>query len=51
MPFGKIGSAYPKASTDDDMPLVTFDGEPGTTVKFRQMNDPVMVRTKYIVKI
>ena len=27
-----------------DIPLVTFDGEPATTFKFRQYNDPVMVR-------
>ena len=26
-----------------DVPLVTFDGEPGTTFQFKQMNDPVMV--------
>ena len=26
-----------------DIPLVTFDGEPSTTFRFKQMNDPVMV--------
>ena len=30
--------------TITDIPLVTFDGEPATTFKFRQYNDPVMVR-------
>ena len=32
------------AGSTDDIPLVTFDGNPSTTFKFRQTNDPVMVR-------
>ena len=28
----------------EDIPLVTFDGNPLTTFEFRQTNDPVMVR-------
>ena len=28
----------------EDIPLVTFDGNPTTTFEFRQTNDPVMVR-------
>ena len=27
----------------EDIPLVTFDGNPTTTFEFRQTNDPVMV--------
>ena len=32
------------AVSTDNIPLVTFDGDPSTTFKFRQTNDPVMVR-------
>ena len=33
---------FPKQETM--IPLVTFDGNPETTFRFRQQNDPVMVR-------
>ena len=32
------------AAPVEDIPLVTFDGNPTTTFEFRQTNDPVMVR-------
>ena len=30
-------------SIDEEISLITFDGEPSTTFKFKQYNDPVMV--------
>ena len=32
----------------EDIPLVTFDGNPTTTFEFRQTNDPVMVSFAYL---
>ena len=31
--------------TSSEIALITFDGEPSTTFKFKQYNDPVMVRS------
>ena len=31
------------ASSEEEISLITFDGEPSTTFKFKQYNDPVMV--------
>ena len=36
------------ASFDDEISLITFDGEPATTFKFKQYNDPVMVSIEFI---
>ena len=34
-----------KTLSSSEISLVTFDGEPSTTFKFMQVNDPVMVRS------
>ena len=35
------------SSSGEEISLITFDGEPSTTFKFKQYNDPVMVRIHF----